>query len=176
MEKLAVVSSSPLFEMLSSVELARLAELAEPRRYPAGGVVFEEGELGDSLYLLVHGEVEVRRREGADSHVLTVLGAPAFFGEMSVIDHELEPISDQANLHAVSRYFATYNLVNAPVVDRENRLIGAITVDDVLDHVLPEDWRGDQLDAHGDEPAEPAEPGLDIAVSAATIDPHERGD
>ena len=51
-----------------------------------------------------------------------------------------------ANLHEVSRYFATYNLVNAPVVDAQHRLIGAVTVDDVLDHVLPEDWRGTQLD------------------------------
>ncbi|MET0401788.1 MAG: cyclic nucleotide-binding domain-containing protein [Cystobacter sp.] len=100
MEKLAVVSSSPLFEMLSSAELSRLAELAEPRRYPAGGVVFEEGELGDSLYLLVHGEVEVRRREGADSHVLTVLGAPAFFGEMSVIDHEYRSATIRARTEA----------------------------------------------------------------------------
>ena len=47
----------------------------------------------------------------------------------------------------MSRYFATYNLVNAPVVDGDHRLIGAITVDDVLDHALPADWRGNQLDA-----------------------------
>jgi hypothetical protein len=33
------------------------------------------------------------------------------------------------------------------VVDGDHRLIGAITVDDVLDHALPADWRGNQLDA-----------------------------
>jgi Mg/Co/Ni transporter MgtE len=47
----------------------------------------------------------------------------------------------------VSRYFATYNLVNAPVADSDHRLIGAVTVDDVLDHLLPQDWRGTQLDS-----------------------------
>lgn len=33
----------------------------------------------------------------------------------------------------------------APVVDDDNRLLGAVTVDDVLDHILPADWRGIQL-------------------------------
>jgi Mg/Co/Ni transporter MgtE len=65
----------------------------------------------------------------------------------ALIDSELETLTDTAGLHEVSRYFATYNLVNAPVLDAEHRLIGAITVDDVLDHVLPEDWRGTQLDS-----------------------------
>ncbi|ATB37011.1 hypothetical protein CYFUS_002427 [Cystobacter fuscus] len=89
MEKLAVVSSSPLFEMLSSAELAYLAELSEQRRYCAGDVVFEEGERGDCLYLIARGEVELTRRDGGGvSRPLTVLGAPGFFGEMSLIDLE----------------------------------------------------------------------------------------
>jgi Mg/Co/Ni transporter MgtE len=41
----------------------------------------------------------------------------------------------------VTKYFATYNLVALPVVDNENRLLGAVTVDDVIDHMLPDDWR-----------------------------------
>jgi CRP/FNR family transcriptional regulator, cyclic AMP receptor protein len=100
MEKLAVVSSSPLFEMLSSAELAHLAELAERRRCTAGDVVFEEGELGDSLYLLARGEVEVCQRQGEGAQVLTVLGAPGFFGEMSVIDHEHRSATIRARTEA----------------------------------------------------------------------------
>ncbi|MFY0574041.1 cyclic nucleotide-binding domain-containing protein [Cystobacter fuscus] len=89
MEKLAVVSSSPLFEMLSSAELAHLAELSEQRRYSAGELIFEEGERGDCLYLIARGEVELTRKDGGGvSRPLTVLGAPGFFGEMSLIDLE----------------------------------------------------------------------------------------
>ncbi|MBA3528923.1 MAG: CBS domain-containing protein [Propionibacteriaceae bacterium] len=80
-------------------------------------------------------------------HIQRLLREPPSTLISGLIDTELEPLTDTANLHAVSRYFATYNLVNAPVVDTEHRLIGAITVDDVLDHVLPADWRGTQLDA-----------------------------
>ncbi len=79
-------------------------------------------------------------------HFQRLLREPPSTLVSALVDNELEILTDDANLHAVSRYFATYNLVNAPVVDAKQRLIGAVTVDDVLDHVLPEDWRGRQLD------------------------------
>ena len=80
-------------------------------------------------------------------HFQRLLREPPSTLVSGLVDSELEPLSPGANLHAVSRFFATYNLVTAPVVDQDRRLVGAVTVDDVLDHVLPEDWRGTQLDA-----------------------------
>ena len=50
-------------------------------------------------------------------------------------------LSPNAALTDVTRFFATYNLVCAPVVDDEEHLLGAVTVDDVLDHLLPDNWR-----------------------------------
>jgi Mg/Co/Ni transporter MgtE len=60
----------------------------------------------------------------------------------------------------MTRYLAAYNLVCGPVVDDQNHLIGAVTVDDLLDHLLPHDWR---VDAHeldlADGPGEHGEHG-----------------
>ncbi|WP_370318100.1 magnesium transporter MgtE N-terminal domain-containing protein [Tessaracoccus sp. OH4464_COT-324] len=64
----------------------------------------------------------------------------------AMMDENLEPLHTGDPLSKVSRFFATYNLVVAPVVNDAGQLVGAVTVDDVLDHMLPDDWRGDQMD------------------------------
>ncbi|RJL33466.1 magnesium transporter MgtE N-terminal domain-containing protein [Bailinhaonella thermotolerans] len=74
----------------------------------------------------------------------TLLGA--------ILDNALDPIRPELPLRGVTSYLASYNLVAAPVVDEAGRLLGAVTVDDVLDHMLPEDWR--ELPAGGTDGAE----------------------
>lgn len=64
-----------------------------------------------------------------------------------IIDTDQQALAPEDHLHDITRQMATYNLVSVPVVDQESRLLGAITVDDVLDHILPDDWR------EQDEPA-----------------------
>jgi len=84
-------------------------------------------------------------------HMQRLLREPPSSMVSALIDPELEPLSVEAPLALVSRYFATYDMVVAPVVDSQSRLLGAVTVDDVLDHMLPEDWRGIQLDQNSDQ-------------------------
>ncbi len=64
----------------------------------------------------------------------------------AVIDTNLEPITADAPLAEVTRYFAAYNLVAVPVVDENDRLLGTVTVDDVIDHMLPDNWREQDSD------------------------------
>ena len=64
----------------------------------------------------------------------------------NLVDKNLEPVSDQAHISEVARTLATYNLNSLPVVNDDGRLVGAVTVDDVLDHLLPDDWRAHEGD------------------------------
>ncbi|SPM35539.1 magnesium transporter [Mycobacterium rhizamassiliense] len=66
-----------------------------------------------------------------------------------IVDSDLQTLAPETSLASVTRYFAAYNLVCGPVVDDQNHLLGAVTVDDLLDHLLPHDWRADaqELDA-----------------------------
>jgi|SRR5450759_134270 CBS domain-containing protein len=65
----------------------------------------------------------------------------------AVIDTDIAPLSPATPLSGVTSYLATYNLVAVPVVDEANHLLGAVSVDDVLDHLLPADWRDRDRDA-----------------------------
>jgi CBS domain-containing protein len=58
-----------------------------------------------------------------------------------LLDTEIEAVAPDAPLSTLTRLLATYNLLALPVVDDAKRLLGAVSVDDVLDHLLPEDWR-----------------------------------
>lgn len=111
MVKLEVLSGSPLFEMLSNQELEYVADLSRPRKLGAGQVVFEEGELGDSLYVIASGEVEVVRKDKTGQpKVLATLTAPQFFGEMSLIDKEYRSATVRAKTDCELLHLTAENL------------------------------------------------------------------
>ncbi|TDD06102.1 magnesium transporter [Nonomuraea diastatica] len=75
------------------------------------------------------------------SHFQRLLREPPSTILGGVLDPSIDPIKPEFTLREVTSYLANYNLVAAPVVDEFGRLVGAVTVDDVLDHLLPKDWR-----------------------------------
>jgi len=85
-----------------------------------------------------------------------------------ILDSDRVAVGPAAPLSGVTREMATYNLVSMPVIDEDGRLLGAVTVDDVLDHVLPDDWR------EQDEPA-PTTGQIDLSeIARATA--HDTGE
>ncbi|KRV47081.1 magnesium transporter [Wenjunlia vitaminophila] len=74
-------------------------------------------------------------------HFQRLLRDPPFTLLGSMVDADLQPLPPDAALPLVTSFLATYNMVAAPVVDEDGHLLGSVTVDDVLDHLLPADWR-----------------------------------
>ena len=74
-------------------------------------------------------------------HMQRLLREPPALSLAIVAEKETNAISADTPLNEVVRHLANYNLLAAPVVDEHDRLLGAVTVDDVLDHLLPTNWR-----------------------------------
>ncbi|ALG84287.1 magnesium transporter MgtE N-terminal domain-containing protein [Gordonia phthalatica] len=63
-----------------------------------------------------------------------------------ILDKEIPRLLPGDTLDKMARFFATYNLVSAPVIDDDGHLLGAVVVDDLLDAMLPRDWRETDLE------------------------------
>jgi CRP/FNR family transcriptional regulator len=78
-----------VFETLDPGELARVAELAVPRTFRAGEIVFREGDPGDACYVVRRGHARAIR-EHADGRTITLAqyGPEDVFGELAMFDGE----------------------------------------------------------------------------------------
>ncbi|OWA16412.1 magnesium transporter [Streptomyces sp. CS227] len=84
-------------------------------------------------------------------HFQRLLRDPPYTLVSAMLDDDLQPLSPETPLRAVAGFFATYDIVAAAVVDESGSLLGAVTVDDVLDHLLPDDWRETEFLLSGEE-------------------------
>ena len=80
-------------------------------------------------------------------HFQRLLREPPAALVSGVVDAELNPLNPDMPLESVAGHLATYNLVAMAVVNDDGRMLGAVTIDDVLDHLLPDDWREAVLDS-----------------------------
>ena len=86
---------------------------------------------------------------------------------------QVEPLSPDDGIGTITRLLATYNLTILPVVDN-GQLVGAVSVDDVLDHLMPRDWRSADeaaVDSHiDDRHADPEQAGMQLTADSQTAD------
>jgi CRP-like cAMP-binding protein len=66
------------------------------KQYKDGEVIVRQGELGDCMYVIQEGQVEVIQRHGDKEFCLAVLGAGDFFGEMALLEKEVSPATVRA--------------------------------------------------------------------------------
>ncbi|MEL7584193.1 magnesium transporter MgtE N-terminal domain-containing protein [Brevibacterium casei] len=81
-------------------------------------------------------------------HIQEMLRHPPHEAVGIMLDTEVDPMPPDTSLAEVTKFLAAYNLVSVPITDDNDRLIGVVTVDDVLDELLPEDWRTTGRDDH----------------------------
>jgi sigma-B regulation protein RsbU (phosphoserine phosphatase) len=85
----ALLLKVPLFAGLSSAGMDALTDLLQEKAYPTQAVLFEEGDHGDSFYVVERGEITIIKAMGTpQEHILAVRGAGEFIGEMSLLSHE----------------------------------------------------------------------------------------
>jgi CRP-like cAMP-binding protein len=84
--------SVPVLSGLEGRSLESVTAGLQSHAFPAGVVIFSEGELGRTMFILAKGEVEVRRETSSGTEVSIVrLGPGECFGEMALV--ELQPRS-----------------------------------------------------------------------------------
>ena len=109
--KREILAESPLFDNLLPNELSMLADLFSIREFDAEQIVFSEGDVGDALYVIAHGSVEILRKNAAGKlSTLATLDAPQFFGEMSLIDKEYRSATVRAKTKASLLQLTNENL------------------------------------------------------------------
>ncbi len=83
-EKVLALKRIPLFDHIPGEELARIARIAQEIYFDAGETFIIEGDIGDSLYLVIEGKVSVHRAKKQ----VAELGANQAVGEMAILDSE----------------------------------------------------------------------------------------
>jgi CRP-like cAMP-binding protein len=81
-EKVLALKAVDLFTRLSGEDLAGIAVISRLVPFEPGETVFEEGELGDALYVVLEGKVRVHREE----RTVAEIGPAECFGEMALLD------------------------------------------------------------------------------------------
>ena len=85
--RLRIVRQLPLFATLSRRELRVVDSLLHERRYLKGEIVFDAGEHGQALYVIVAGRVLICRQGEPDTGRIAELEAGVVFGELALLDN-----------------------------------------------------------------------------------------
>ena len=83
-EKVLFLKSIDLFSQIPGEDLARVAQIAEEISFEPKETIITEGEIGDSMYLIVDGQVQVFK----GSRLVVELGERECVGEMAILDSE----------------------------------------------------------------------------------------
>ena len=88
-ERTEALRAIPLFSSLEEIVLEEIAGLLIDRKFPKDAIVFEEGSVGDYMYLIREGQVKVTKMsEDGREKILEIFNAGDFFGDMAMLERE----------------------------------------------------------------------------------------
>lgn len=90
--RLAILAPMPLFAHCTERELRAVAQSTRPRQFPKGTTVFEQGQPGTELYLVISGQIAIVK----NGRTIVTLGAGSNFGEMAMLDEPSRSASARA--------------------------------------------------------------------------------
>ena len=87
-----------LFSCLKDDALDSVARLASEEHHPRGATIFQHGDAGDKLYLILEGKVRISRNvAGMGEEALAILGPGQLFGEMALLDESARSADARAH-------------------------------------------------------------------------------
>jgi CRP-like cAMP-binding protein len=85
---------------LKDAQLAHLADFMELQEMPQHTVVFNQGEVGDAMYLVLAGELRARTLASGSESLLATFGVGDFFGDMALFDNGPRSADVVANVNS----------------------------------------------------------------------------
>jgi len=102
-DAIALLAHVPVFAALTPSDLTRVAAVAVPRSFPAGQVIFREGDASDTCYIVRSGHARAIRAHGDGRTIaLAHFGPGDIFGELAMFDDE----SRSATVEALDEFDA----------------------------------------------------------------------
>lgn len=106
MDRIQFLKTVPFFNELGNWQLKRVSEIVFERSYEPGEMIFEQGQPGAAIFLIMEGEVSVEIVKENVVTSLALLEKGSFFGEMALLDES--PRSAFARCVVPTRTLALY--------------------------------------------------------------------
>src|SRR5213080_952195 len=106
LDRIQFLKTVPFFDQLSNLQLKRVSDIVFERTYETDELIFEEGQPGAALFLILDGKIAIEIYRETSTMRLAVLERGAFFGEMALLDET--PRSATARALERTRTLALY--------------------------------------------------------------------
>lgn len=90
-----------LFDGLSETELEAVSQLCQEQHFPAGGILIQQGDTGDEMYIIQDGQVEIVVMGHHPERPIVVLGKGQILGEMSLLDEGFRSATGRATVPTI---------------------------------------------------------------------------